>query len=78
MMRKLLSLACVLVLCGAAWGQSTQYGDPNFDRATDWRSGQPNILTLSSGDAFYEFGGSPWSCLSTWTGGLPKCTWRLL
>ena len=68
-MRTAIATFASLLLAGAALAQSNQYGDPNFDRQTDWRSGMPNVLTVSAGDVGYEFDGTPAEIAFTLDGG---------
>lgn len=57
-MRILVAFALSAVLAGSAMAQQNNSGNPNFDRQSDWRSGMPNVLTLSAGAAQYSFDGS--------------------
>ncbi|MEW6750440.1 MAG: FlgD immunoglobulin-like domain containing protein [Candidatus Latescibacterota bacterium] len=57
-MKTVTALIATLVLAGAASAQSTAYGDPNFNRASDWRSGMPNVLKVVAGNVNYQFGGT--------------------
>ena len=64
---KLLSVLFSLVFVGTALAQSGTAGNPNFDRANDWRSGSPNVLTIDSRDV--SFDGSPVEVPFTLNGG---------
>lgn len=57
--RWLTAVGLGVVLAGAAFAQTTRYGDPNIDRATAWNSGMPTVLTASTQDMGYEFDGNP-------------------
>jgi len=57
------------LLVSAALGQSNPAGDPNFDKATGWRSGMPNVLKVSAGNVNYNFDGSPAEIPFTLDGG---------
>ena len=67
--RTLVALGATALLVSAALAQSNRYGDPNFNRDTDWRSGMPNVLTVSAGDVGYAFDGSPADVPFTLSGG---------
>ena len=67
--RVLIALGATALVAGAALAQSNAFGDPNFNRETDWRSGMPNVLTVSAGDANYAFDGSPADIPFTLDGG---------
>ena len=52
-------IAACLAFAMAASAQTTRYGDPNFDLATDMQSGNmPEVMTISSGDVGYAYDGS--------------------
>ena len=68
-MKKLTALIVVLLFAGAAFAQSNRYGDPNFDRERDWRSGMPNVLKVSAGNVNYQFDGNPVEVSFTLDGG---------
>ena len=53
---KMLSVLFSLVFVGTALAQSGTAGNPNFDRANDWRSGKPNVLTIDSRDVSFDGG----------------------
>ena len=53
---KMLSVLFSLVFVGSALAQSGTAGNPNFDRANDWRSGMPNVLTIDSEDVAFDGG----------------------
>ena len=53
---KMLSVLFSLVFVGSALAQSGTAGNPNFDRANDWRSGMPNVLTIDSQDVAFDGG----------------------
>ena len=53
---KMLSVLFSLVFVGSALAQSGTAGNPNFDRANDWRSGMPNVLTIDSRDVAFDGG----------------------
>ena len=55
-----LMLCLSLILAGSALAQTTRYGDPNWDIETDWDSGWPTVLRMTSGDiANLPFDGTP-------------------
>ena len=64
---KMLSVLFSLIFVGTALAQSGTAGNPNFDRANDWRSGKPNVLTIDSRDV--SFDGSPVEVPFTLNGG---------
>jgi flagellar hook assembly protein FlgD len=68
-MKTIIGIIASLVLAGAALAQSTQYGDPNFDRQRDWRSGMPNVLRVSAGNVNHAMDGSPVQIPFTLDGG---------
>lgn len=49
-MRTISAAFLVGALAVAALAQTTRYGDPNFVRQDDWRSGWPEILTIDVSD----------------------------
>ena len=55
-MKKLLAVILSLAFVGTALAQSGTAGDPNFDRANDWRSGMPNVLTVDTRDVAFDGG----------------------
>ena len=57
-MRKAIFLSLVLA-SGLAYGQTTDYGDPDFSFQTSYRYGFPEKLTLDeAGDLNHDFSGS--------------------
>jgi len=48
----------MLLLASAAIAQQNPYGDPNFNRQTDWRSGWPKVLRVVAGNVNYQFDGT--------------------
>ena len=64
---KMLAVLFSLVFVGSALAQSGTAGNPNFDRANDWRSGKPNVLTIDSEDVAFD--GSPVEVSFTLNGG---------
>ena len=68
-MKTLTVLFASLLLAGTALAQQNRYGDPDFDRASDWRSGMPNMLKVSAGNVNHEFDGSPVEISFTLDGG---------
>ncbi|MFH1568083.1 MAG: FlgD immunoglobulin-like domain containing protein [Gemmatimonadota bacterium] len=67
--RTLIALGASALFASAAMAQSTSYGDPNFSRDTDWRSGMPHVLKVSTANVNYQFDGNPASISFTLTGG---------
>ena len=59
MKRVIVTLVLAACLTEPASSQTTRWGDPNFVRETDWRSGMPVVLTVTSQDVGYEFDGTP-------------------
>ena len=57
-MKTALAVLASLLLAGAALAQSNSYGDPNFNRQSDWRSGMPNVLKVVAGNVNYQFDGT--------------------
>ena len=59
-MKTLIALALTLTLAGMAYADSIPVGDPNWDRAVDWRSGMPVVLTVGVDESVpYDFSGDP-------------------
>ena len=75
-MKRLSSLLCLLlILGGTVFAQTTRYGDPNFDIATDWDSGWPTVLNLTSGNVNgVTFDGGPVEIPFTISGEVPGAT----
>jgi hypothetical protein len=75
-MKRLSSALCLLLIFGGTvFAQTTRYGDPNFDRATDWDSGWPTVLNLTSGNVDgVKFDGSPVEISFTISGEVPGAT----
>ena len=67
--RTQIAAGAAALLASAALAQQNQYGDPDFNRDTDWRSGMPNVVTVSAGDVNYTFDGSPADIPFTLNGG---------
>jgi len=63
------SVLASALLASAALGQSNPAGDPNFDKATGWRSGMPNVVKITAGNVNYTFDGSPADIPFTLDGG---------
>jgi flagellar hook assembly protein FlgD len=68
-MKTAIALFATLLLTGAALAQSNSYGDPNFNRQSDWRSGMPNVLKVVAGNVNYQFDGTTAAIPFTLDGG---------